>query len=325
MIVAKEQGSPLGVLLLYMGGASTLRDIRPFLFRLFSDREILPLPSGVRIPLAWAISRIRYHLVKNAYRQIGGSPLLEITKRQAQALEETLAGEGIRAVVEVGMRYCSPFIHDAVENLKKRGVEKAVALPLYPQYSKATTGSCLFALREALKMNRLEVEVVSHWPTHPLFIQGWVQTIQQSLRDMPYTTHILFSAHSLPMRVVNQGDPYPSQVAETVEAVMEGLGPLPYSVAYQSKVGPVKWLGPSVEEEIARLSSEGTSSLALVPISFVSEHFETLYEMDILFKKEAKRAGIKAFTRVEALNVHPLLIGAWRDIIMKVEHGWESP
>jgi len=316
-----KEGSPLGVLLLYMGGASTLRDIRPFLFRLFSDREILPLPSGVRIPLAWAISRIRYHLVKNAYRQIGGSPLLDITKRQAQALEEALAGEGIRAVVEVGMRYCSPFIRDAVESLKERGVEKAVALSLYPQYSKATAGSCSFALKEALKIHRLEVEVVPQWHTHPLFIQGWVQTIQQSLRDMPYPTHVLFSAHSLPMRVVNQGDPYPQQVAETVEAVMEGLGPLPHSIAYQSKVGPVKWLGPSVEEEIARLSSEGTSSLALVPISFVSEHFETLYEMDILFKKEAKRAGIKAFTRVEALNVHPLLIGAWRDIIVRVEHG----
>ena len=323
--MAREQRSTLGVLLLYMGGASTLRDIRPFLFRLFSDREILPLPSGVRIPLAWAISRIRYHLVKDAYRQIGGSPLLEITKRQAKALEESLAVEGIRAVVEVGMRYCPPFIHNAVENLEKRGVKKAVALPLYPQYSKATTGSCQLALREALKGRHLEVEVVSHWHTHPLFIQGWIQTIQQSLRDMPCTTHILFSAHSLPMRIVNQGDPYPSQVAETVEAIMEGLGPFPYSVAYQSKVGPVKWLGPSVEEKIARLSSEGTSSLALVPISFVSEHFETLYEMDIIFRKEAKRAGIKDFIRVGALNVHPLLIGAWKDIIMKVEHGQGNP
>lgn len=298
-----------------------MRDIRPFLFRLFSDPEILPLPSGVRIPLAWTISRVRYHLVKNAYREIGGSPLLDITKSQAKALKEALAGAGTRAVVEVGMSYCPPFIRDAVESLKAKGVKKAVVLPLYPQYSKATTGSCLFALEEALKVHCLEVKVVSHWHTHPLFIKGWVQAIKRSLRDMPYPTHILFSAHSLPMRVVNQGDPYPQQVAETVEAVMKGLGPLPYSIAYQSKVGPVKWLGPSVAEEIARLSSKGVSSLALVPISFVSEHFETLYEMDVIYKDEAKRAGIKAFTRVEALNVHPLLIAAWRDMILKVEHG----
>ncbi len=298
-----------------------MREIRPFLFRLFSDREILPVPSGIRIPLAWIISQTRYHLVKEAYHQIGGSPLLKITRKQAQALEEALAREGIRAIVEIGMRYSSPFIHEAVEALSKKGVEKAVVLTLYPQYSKTTVGSCVSALKEALMTCKLETEIITQWYNHPFFIQGWVQTIQGALRNVPSPVHILFSAHSLPMKVVNQGDPYPQQVAETVEAVMEGLDPLPYSIAYQSKVGLGKWLGPSVEEEIARVSAEGTSSLALVPISFVSEHFETLYEMDILLRKEAVRAGIGTFVRVEALNVHPLLIDAWRDIIVETERG----
>ena len=308
---------PLGVLLLYMGGASTTKDIKPFLYHLFSDREILPLPAPVRIPLAWIISRARYHLVKGAYQQIGGSPLLKITRNQAEALEKTLKEEGIVAHVEPGMRYCAPFIREAVGRLERRGIERAVALTLYPQYSKATAGSCFAALKRATASSPLTVETIPHWHTHPHFIEAWVELIKESSANLPEPPHILFSAHSLPMKVVRQGDPYPQQIKETVEAIMEKLGPVPYSVAYQSKVGPVKWLEPSVEDEILRLAREGISSLALVPISFVSDHFETLYEMDIVFREEAEKAGIRNFARVPALNLHPNLIKTWKELILE--------
>ncbi len=309
--------APLGVLLLYIGGASATKEIQPFLYHLFSDREILPLPAPLRIPLAWFISRTRYHLVKGAYQCIGGSPLLKITKNQAKALENALKEEGLEAQVELGMRYCPPFIREAVERLKKEGVKRAVALTLYPQYSRATAGSCFAALKEAASRASLEIVTIPHWHTRPSFIKTWAELIRKEMIPLGETPHVLFSAHSLPMRVVKQGDPYPQQISETVEAIVAELGPLPHSVAYQSKVGPVKWLGPSVETEIARLAREGTTALVIVPISFVSDHFETLYEMDIVFRKEAKKAGIRNFARVPALNLHPSLINTWKDLILE--------
>ena len=309
--------NPLGILLLYMGGASTTRDIKPFLYHLFSDREILSLPGPIRIPLAWVISQTRYHLVKGAYQRIGGSPLLEITAKQARALEAALNKEGFHAHVEVGMRYCSPFIREAVERLKREGVKKVIALTLYPQYSRATAGSCFSALEKATSGLSWEIETIPHWHTHPSFIETWTHLIEKELPGESRNVHILFSAHGLPMKVVNQGDPYPRQVAEMVEAIMGRLGPVPHSIAYQSKVGPVKWLEPSVEEEMARLAKEGVSSLVLVPISFVSEHFETLYEMDIVFREEAKKIGIENFVRVQAPNLHPGLIETWKRLVLE--------
>ena len=309
--------SPLGVLLLYMGGASTLKDIKPFLYHLFSDREILPLPATLRIPLAWVISRTRYYLVKEAYQRIGGSPLLEITRKQARALEDALVQEGLEAHVEIGMRYSPPFIHQAVDSLKEKGVKRAVALTLYPQYSRATAGSCFAALEKAVFRAFLEIETIPHWHTHPFLVRAGAQVIGEKMAGIQERPHILFSAHSLPMRVVNQGDPYPQQVAEMVEAIMNRLGPYPHSIAYQSKVGPVKWLEPRVDEEMARLARERVSSLVLVPISFVSEHFETLYEMDIVFRKEAERLGMRKFIRVQALNLHPGLIETWKELVLE--------
>ncbi len=309
--------NPLGVLLLYMGGASTTREIKPFLYHLFSDREILPLPGPIRIPLAWVISQTRYHLVKGAYQRIGGSPLLEITAKQARALEAALNKEGLHTHVEVGMRYCSPFIQEAVERLKRERVKKVIALTLYPQYSRATAGSCFSALEEAASRVKMDVEIIPHWHTHPLFIGAWAELVKKEVKKCTQRPHILFSAHGLPMKVVRRGDPYPRQVEETVEAVMKEVGPIPHSIAYQSKVGPVKWLEPSVEEEMARLAEEGVSSLVLVPISFVSEHFETLYEMDIVFREEAERLDIKGVFRVPALNLHPGLVETWKELVLE--------
>ncbi len=309
--------APIGVLLLYMGGASTIQEIKPFLYHLFSDRLILPLPSPLRIPLAWLISRTRYYLVKKRYDRIGGSPLLDITMEQAKALKGVLEEDGIEAQVEVGMRYSPPFIYQAVERLKDKGVKRAIALTLYPQYSKATAGSCLMAMKEAVRQTGLEVVTIPHWHTHPSFINTWVGVINGALPSLQGNPHILFSAHSLPMRIVRGGDPYPEQVEETIEAIMTKLGPMPYSLAYQSKVGPVKWLGPSVEQELARLVRQGVHSLALVPISFVSEHLETLYEIDIILRGEALRLGIETFVRVPALNLHPGLIHTWKELILE--------
>lgn len=311
----------VGVLLLYMGCASRLSDIKPFLFSLFSDPVIVPLPSPLRIPVAWLTSRIRYPMIKKAYERIGGgSPLLSFTFQQAEALRKSLQEAGIEAVVSVGMRYTPPSIEHTLFSLIKDGIQKVVALTLYPQYSTATAGTCISVLERAIiQFPGIDVYIIPHWHTHPLFITCWATLISDSIQEMhPEKGHILFSAHSLPVRLVKQGDPYPTQIKECTEAIMTKLKKdIPHSIAYQSKVGAVKWLEPKVEEEMKRLAAKGVKELILVPISFVSDHLETLYELDIVMKHLASRLGFETFRRVPVPNLHPLLIKAWTDMALE--------
>jgi len=309
---------PAGVLLLYMGCAKDVTEIRPFLFNIFSDPEIFPLPSFLRIPVAKALSGVRSSLVKGAYKKIGGSPLLSLTFRQAQALKAFLEKQGLKVPVNVGMRYTQPFIKEALEEVIKNGAREIVALTLYPQYCKATVGSCIAALNKAVAyFDQIKTKIVYSWHTHPLFIKCWSNLILDSMKEFDFKNpHIVFCAHNIPERLLKEGDPYPVQIKECARAVMTSLNEkVPYSVAYQSRLKIMRWLKPDIETQIKILASQGIREIIIVPISFVSEHLETLYELDIKIRKLAIQAGIEKFIRVPTPGVHPFLIEAWTELI----------
>ncbi len=315
----------IGVLLFNLGGPETLDDVRPFLFNLFSDPDIIRLPlRALQKPLAWLISSQRYKLSRGYYEQIGGgSPLRRITDEQARALERTLAGRNISARAYVGMRYWHPFLEDALEEIRRDAVTDLVVLPLYPQYSISTTGSSLNRMNELAGANgdaAPRVSVIEKWHDDPNYLAALSDTIGDQLAGFadqdPSRTHIVFSAHSVPVRYIDEGDPYLDQTQQTVNAVMERLGrDRPHSLSFQSKVGPVKWLRPSTDEMIRKLAREGESQVLLVPVSFVSEHIETLYELDILYRKVAAEVGIAHYRRVPALNCRPAFIDALAGLV----------
>jgi ferrochelatase len=317
--------SRTGVLLFNLGGPEKLGDVRPFLYNLFADPDIIRLPwRAMQRPLAWLISTQRYKKSQGYYKKIGGgSPLRRITDEQARSLESELAGRGIEARVYVGMRYWYPFIEEAMEQIERDRIEHLVVLPLYPQYSVSTTGSSLNRLNDILAANgrpALRTSVIRSWQDDPRYIAALTQSISLELDrfpdQTPARTHIVFSAHSVPVRYIEEGDPYLEQIEHTVRLVMEQLGgERPHHLSFQSKVGPVKWLQPSTDEMIRRLAREGASQLLLVPVSFVSEHIETLYELDILYRGVAEEVGLPHYRRVPALNCEPGFISALADMV----------
>jgi len=299
-----------GVLLVNMGGPSSLEEVEPFLKNLFSDPYIFPLPfRGLLAPL---IARLRAKKVKAYYEAIGGgSPQLYQTLRQQRALKKLL---GPSYEVAVGMRYSPPFIKDALNELLKAGVKKLLFLPLYPQYSTATTGSAYAELKRHLP-KEVELKAVEEFHDHPLFIQSWVERIRESLPEGE--AYLLFSAHGLPKKLIKRGDPYQQQVERTAYLIAKHFPHLPWSVSYQSKVGFGEWLGPSTEEAIKKLAREGVKTLVVVPVSFVSEHVETLYELDLQMAELARKEGIERFIRVPTPQDHPLFIQCLRDLVLK--------
>jgi protoporphyrin/coproporphyrin ferrochelatase len=315
----------VGILLFNLGGPETLDDVRPFLLNLFSDPDIIRLPwRALQKPLAWLISMQRHGLSRSYYEKIGGgSPLRRITDEQAAALEEALARRGITARAYVGMRYWRPFLEDALDQIRRDQVNHLVVLPLYPQFSISTTGSSLNRMNELLGKNAEEaprLSVIKEWHDDPGYIAALTAAIREELIKFPdqeiSRAHIVFSAHSVPVRYVDEGDPYLDQTRETVRLVMEQLGnDRPHSLSFQSKVGPVKWLRPSTDETIRRLAREGVSQVLLVPVSFVSEHIETLYELDILYRHVAEEVGITEYRRVPALNCRPDFINALAGLV----------
>ena len=317
--------SRTGVLLFNLGGPEKLDDVRPFLYNLFADPDIIRLPwRAMQRPLAWLISTQRYKKSQGYYKKIGGgSPLRRITDEQARSLESELAGRGIEARVYVGMRYWYPFIEEAMEQIERDRIEHLVVLPLYPQYSVSTTGSSLNRLNDILAANgrpALRTSVIRSWQDDPSYIAALAQSVSLELErfpdQAPARTHIVFSAHSVPVRYIEEGDPYLEQIEHTVRLVMDQLGrERPHHLSFQSKVGPVKWLQPSTDEMIRRLAREGASQLLLVPVSFVSEHIETLYELDILYRGVAEEVGLPHYRRVPALNCEPGFISALADMV----------
>jgi len=323
----------IGVVLFNLGGPLSIDDIEEFLFNLFMDPYIIeiPLRGFPRRALARFIARRRAGKTAHYYEVMGGkSPQYELTMKQASALEKRLnehfcaggtAATGGDVKVYVGMRYFKPTIKDVYGTLLKDGIQNVILLPLYPHYSRTTTLSS-FAEWNSVAKNlngRMKVLQIESYHDYPLYIDAVAQRIGEALSrflsGIRSTVHILFSAHGVPERVIMRGDPYQRQIMETVNLVSEEYSN-PHSLAYQSRVGPVKWLGPATLDEIKRLAVNGVKNLLVVPISFVSEHSETLYEVDHLFRREAKQAGIEHFEMMPALNDSPKFIEALSQLVI---------
>ena len=320
----------LGVLLFNLGGPETLDEVRPFLYNLFSDPEIIRLPAIVRKPLAGFIAVTRAPKSRGYYKKIGGgSPLRRDTEAQGDALVARLAERGVEARAYVGMRAWRPFIHDAVDRIERDGIDELVVLPLYPQFSVSTTGSSTKELYRVLSsrggLRHIRRHYVTRWYDHPKYVDAVARRIEEQLPRFPDPSrvHLLFTAHSIPVSYVDRGDPYLEQTEETVQLVLDRLGlPLEHTLAFQSKVGPVKWLEPSTNDAIPRLAARGVDQVLAIPISFVSDHIETLYEIDILYQALAREAGIPNFRRTEALGLDPGFIDCLADLVL--ERGQES-
>jgi ferrochelatase len=314
------------VLLFNLGGPETLQDVRPFLFNLFSDPDIIRIKSAaVRKTLAWLIAVGRQSKSRGLYRQIGGgSPLRKITEAQAEALRIHLERLGISAGVYVGMRCWKPTIDEALDLLREDAIGRLVALPLFPQYSVTTTGSCFNYFRYRIEksglQDRLAVTYVDQWYEEPLYVESVADLIRDTLRKFssedPREIRLLYSAHSIPARYLEEGDPYLEQTRRTVELINARLGnAFESTLAFQSKVGPVKWLEPATNEVLKGFGRSGVRRVLAVPISFVSDHIETLQEIDILYKELAEREGIREFHRAESLNLYPKFIEALGNIV----------
>ena len=317
---------PVGVVLLQLGGPDSLAAVEPFLYNLFCDPDIIDLPLAFlfRRTLARTIARRRAPRVQQYYARIGGrSPILNLTRRQASALERALRPH-IDARVVIAMRYWHPMTDEAIDTLLAAGVERVVLLPLYPHYSKTTTGSSIREWERALRRRGLRhftVRTVTEYCEHPLYVAALVRNIGIALRRVPSAdraaVHLVFSAHGTPVNLVQRGDPYQAQIVKTREAVVrEGDFGLPHHLCYQSKVGPQRWLEPSLDATIERLARESVSHVIVIPIAFVSDHSETLWEINIEARQEAKRLGIGYFDMSPALNTAPDYIASLRDLIM---------
>lgn len=328
----------VGILLLNLGGPDNLDAVRPFLQNLFSDREIIELPGGPWLQPAFArlLARMRTKTVQEYYRQIGGgSPLLQLTKQQAQALEARLNSTGVpcRFRVGVAMRYWNPRAREALEALHREGIRRVVALTLYPQFSRASTQSSINDLvRTAQALgydapsspDRMRITSIDRYPDHPAYITALVGSILLGLNEFPEaersTVTILFSMHGLPQRMVDGGDSYVGDIALTRQAVLHRLKDFgvqnPWKYGFQSRVGPVKWIRPYTDEVIEQLGKEGVRTVLVAPLSFVSDHIETLYEIDILFAKLAAKCGITNFRRVRSLNDDPAFMAALADLVL---------
>ena len=373
----------VGILLLNLGGPDSLNAVKPFLYNLFSDREIIRLgPSFLQKPLAWLISTIRSKKTEKMYNLIRGkSPILDITMAQAKALEEALnqttdyrlqtkdnpplppfnkEGEWGIFKVYIGMRYWNPFIKAAVENILKDGIKHLIVLSLYPHYSKATTGSAISEFKRVITQfpvlsSQFSVKYIEQWYDFPLYIDSLAELISKGLSEFnenpptspfpkeglnespPLTKRpacpvgrgesgllydVLFSAHSLPERFIKEGDPYVDHINTTISEVCKRLSDSPYNIknlkwhlSFQSRSGTVKWLQPATDETIIKLAKEGVKNLLVVPISFVSDHVETLYEIDILYKELAGRHGIN-FKRCKSLNTSEKFINALKELVV---------
>ncbi len=318
---------PVGVVLLQLGGPDALGTVEPFLFNLFCDPDIIDLPLAFlfRRTLARTIARRRAPHVKTLYGRIGGrSPIAKLTHRQARALETALRPE-IDARVVVAMRYWHPMTGEAVEALVGAGVGKVILLPLYPQYSKTTTGSSVREWERVLRhrgLRQFDVRTVTEYCEHPLYISALLRNIGVALRRVPQAergaVHLVFSAHGTPVSLVRGGDPYQSHIVRTYEAVVRaGNFGLPHHLCYQSKVGPQRWLEPSLDATIERLAGEGVSHMIVVPVAFVSDHSETLWEINIEAREEAHRLGIRYFDMSPALHTSPDFIAALKDLVLR--------
>ena len=314
----------IGVILFQLGGPDSPEAIEPFLYNLFSDPEIIdfPLAKIGRPALAKLISKGRARKVRAHYADIGGaSPIRKLTEQQAVTLEEELR-KRIDARVFVAMRYWHPMTDDAIERARRAGCDELVLLPLYPQYSSTTTGSSLNEWERRCRSLAFErpSHLIREFYGFSPYLDSLVEHIKRTFRkfDNPENVHLVFSAHSVPVSVIDGGDPYRSQIEDTVRLVMDRGGwPNTATTCYQSKVGNRKWLQPSLHETISRLGECGAESVLVVPIAFVSDHVETLAEIDIEAREEASEHGIRQFEMMPGLNDSPRFIGALAALVFQ--------
>lgn len=307
---------PLAVVLFNLGGPARLAEVRPFLARLFSDPAIIDLPAPVRLPLAVTIANARTRTAKANYQAMGGSsPLLAETKAQADALEAALRARGRAAKVFIAMRYAAPFSDETARAVAELAPDKIVLAPLYPQYSTTTTASSMAAWRKAYD-GPGQVHGLCCWFANAGLVRAHAEAILETwTRAGKPPARLLFSAHGLPRRIAERGDPYAWQVEATCRAVVAALGgEWDWRLCYQSRVGPLAWLGPSTPEAITETAREGLGVL-IDPISFVSEHVETLIELDRDYAAIARAAGAPCYLRVPTLAVRPTFIAGLADAI----------
>lgn len=329
---------PTAVLLFNLGGPDDLASVEPFLVNLFSDREIIELPLGAALQPIFArvIAKLRGPSVRRNYARIGGgSPQLQLTRQQASHLERRLnagsCGSGAYRVF-VAMRYSRPTCDDALAAIAAAGIRRIVTLTLFPHYSKATTGSSRREFDRTLAKPawsglRFDVTHIDRYADDPRYLDAMSDLVGRAWNAIPFErrrqTVVLFSAHGLPQKFIDEGDPYVQDIEATRQGILDRLRlPGRQILAYQSRTGPVKWIGPGTEQELERLGREGVTDVLVVPLSFVSDHIETLYEVDMLFADAAREAGIIHYRRTESLNCSPLFIAALAGL---VENHLERP
>ena len=311
------------VILFNLGGPDKLESVEPFLFNLFNDPAIISIPTIFRYPLAKFISKRRAPIAKNIYKEIGNkSPILELTQEQGQKLEKNLLEKGDYRCFVV-MRCWHPRAADVIKKVREYNPEEIILLPLYPQFSASTSGSSITEWKHLCEKERYKIKtkIVCCYPTEKNFIESHANLIKKTIKNLENNNFkLLFSAHGLPENKIKKGDPYQWQVEQTVERIMRKLRDdnLDHIISYQSRVGPLKWIGPSTDEMIIKYSKEN-KGIVIVPVAFVSEHSETLVELDIEYKKLAEKNGCSFYKRVPALGVEENFIKGLAELVLQTE------
>ena len=311
------------VILFNLGGPDKLESVEPFLFNLFNDPAIINIPSILRYPLAKFISKRRAPIAKNIYREIGNkSPILELTENQAKKLEDSLLENGNYKCFVV-MRCWHPRASDVLKKVKKYNPDEIILLPLYPQFSASTSGSSINEWNNICEKEnyKIKTKTICCYPIENNFIESHVSIIKKVIKNLKNKNFkLLFSAHGLPENKIKKGDPYQWQVEQSVKKIMEKLKNenLDHALCYQSRVGPLKWIGPFTDEEIIKYAKE-KKGIVIVPVAFVSEHSETLVELDIEYKKLAEKNGCSFYQRVPALGIEANFIKSLKELVLKKE------
>ncbi|MCH8271847.1 MAG: ferrochelatase [Candidatus Marinimicrobia bacterium] len=322
----------IAVILLNLGAPESLADIKPFLRNLFNDPDIIDLPMGkiLRPLLAWNITRKRLPESMQIYEKIGGgSPLRKLSQKQADALEAKL-NENDNFKVYLAMRYWHPFTEAAVEELITEGIRKVILLPLYPQYSITSTGSSLHEFERVIKKRKdaeIEFRFIHDYHDVPSYIDALAEKIREGIEKFNGVgdddLHILFSAHGVPLKVIEKGDPYEKQVRATVDLAVTKLeSRYPHTISFQSKVTKAEWLGPATDKIIPELGKNGVRNLLVVPVAFVNDHSETLFELGIFNRDLAMKAGITRYEVMPALNDSPKFINVLKELVLQRVESW---
>ncbi len=311
------------VILFNLGGPDKLESVEPFLFNLFNDPAIINIPSIVRYPLAKFISKRRTPIAKNIYKEIGNkSPILELTQKQAESLENFLIKKGDYKCF-VAMRCWHPRVAEVIKKVREYNPDEIILLPLYPQYSASTSGSSIREWNDLCKKENYKVKTktICCYPTENNFLESHATLIKKILINLKNNNFkLIFSAHGLPENKIKKGDPYQWQVEKTVEGIMSKLRGenLDFIISYQSRVGPLRWIGPPTDEIIIKYSKE-KKGIIIVPVAFVSEHSETLVELDIEYKKLAEKNGCSFYKRVPALGIEENFIKGLAELVLQKE------